>query len=613
MRRRGEAAARPAVRARALWILADPDVTPQDERFLQSSVESDALGITAGLWARRFGREAPLARIAQGLPDNPDLLELLPGRSAEQIVPTLVTLARQLERPSRRVLELFGTAARDHEDAVYTELAAELGDVPARWSEQFCALAWRLHVPAAVDGWQARGLDTGLSREEREQAISALAFTPGRAAASAMVTLAQAAPEDVRALAQWWVKHRSTNDWRDYGLLSQLGVQGFESAEEVWVSEVFSSGVRAVDVEFGAAETLWLVVDDGGDGYGFDWADWIDPMLHGASGSTDLRETTWLEAESGWGSVRIDRNAGGGELRVDDQGARRGIGTHANSRIAFAVPQGATRFSATIGRDHGGTSQGEAAKQARVRFRLLVNRPGDDAELAGLLAVLADPAASRDQRVSAVRELAAHPRGAWRLIHAQRGGELSSDLQAAAAGAIHTNDDFAVRAVASDLFPRAVGGAPVPRLADLMALEGDASRGRSIFEAREKSQCVTCHALDRGDRRLGGDIGPDLTEVGEKYGRDQLFDAILNPSAGIAFGYETWLIEMTDGEVFCGFVLADGERVVLKDTQGQRYVLDSEEIASRTKQTVSTMPDGVASGLTPQELADLVEFLSQKP
>ena len=58
--------------------------------------------------------------------------------------------------------------------------------------------------------------------------------------------------------------------------------------------------------------------------------------------------------------------------------------------------------------------------------------------------------------------------------------------------------------------------------------------------------------------RREGDVGPELTRIREKYDRTALLDSILNPSAGIAFGYDTWLVETKAGLLYSGFVLADG-------------------------------------------------------
>jgi hypothetical protein len=60
-------------------------------------------------------------------------------------------------------------------------------------------------------------------------------------------------------------------------------------------------------------------------------------------------------------------------------------------------------------------------------------------------------------------------------------------------------------------------------------------------------------------------------------------------------------------------VLADGDNVVIKDTSGKRSVIEAADIASRHKQKISTMPDNVALGLAPQDIADVVAMLAQDP
>ena len=125
----------------------------------------------------------------------------------------------------------------------------------------------------------------------------------------------------------------------------------------------------------------------------------------------------------------------------------------------------------------------------------------------------------------------------------------------------------------------------------------------------QKASCARCHA--HGNR--GADIGPDLSAIRKKFGRRELFDAILNPSAAIAFGYDSWLIGTEDGDLFSGFILSEGETLILKDSSGDRHAIESELIDFRRKESTSTMPDNVALGLDAQELADLVSFLSDDP
>ena len=201
--------------------------------------------------------------------------------------------------------------------------------------------------------------------------------------------------------------------------------------------------------------------------------------------------------------------------------------------------------------------------------------------------------------------------GALLLIRAKRDGALEPALVPEVAALLHGSDQLAIRALASEHFERpGMEGASIPSMAELMAMEGDPVRGREVFLDEERARCVTCHAFQLGDVRVGIDLGPELTQI-QKLTGEALFDAILNPSASIAFGYDTYLLETEDGLLHSGFLLADGATVALLETDGERVTFGRDEIKQRTKQKVSTMPQGLASDLTPQELADLVAFLGE--
>jgi putative heme-binding domain-containing protein len=370
------------------------------------------------------------------------------------------------------------------------------------------------------------------------------------------------------------------------------------------------SGIVDVEVDVTGAETVWLVVGDAGNGNACDWADWIAPRLAGGGRTWDLTATPWLAAEAAWGTTQVGRDCAGGELSAGGVATADGIGTHAASRIAFAVPAGAERFSAHAGPDETGVSQGCGTS---VVFEVWATRPPAASEAAAWERGMLDPAVpARERREHAVA-LASDPQGALRLIRLAERGVLPAELVDVVAEAIHRNPDLGVRALASAAFPRP--GAPdtpsIPELVAMLERGGDAARGRAVFQDRERAQCITCHAFTSGDATVGGDVGPDLTAIGAKYDAAALCDAILNPSAAIAHGYDTWLVETLDGRLYSGFLLADGPTVVLKDTQGERHVLDAEEIADRVPQKLSTMPEGVALGLAPDELCDLVAFLRE--
>src|SRR6185503_13464647 len=204
------------------------------------------------------------------------------------------------------------------------------------------------------------------------------------------------------------------------------------------------------DVDVAGAETLWLVVLDGGNGNACDWADWLAPRLVGADQEWKLSETPWLAAEAQWGEVQAGRNCAGGPLRAGGVETEDGLGTHALSRIAFAVPEGAARFKAKVGPDETGVEQGCGTS---VVFQVWAAKPSAPPPTAEWEARLASADAPLAERRAAAEALARDPEGALRLIQRDERGALPADVRDAVAAAIHTNPDLGVRALASARFP----------------------------------------------------------------------------------------------------------------------------------------------------------------
>jgi putative membrane-bound dehydrogenase-like protein len=205
-------------------------------------------------------------------------------------------------------------------------------------------------------------------------------------------------------------------------------------------------------------------------------------------------------------------------------------------------------------------------------------------------------------------DMALSPLGAPNLLHLAGRNELPDFIYPVIAEHIHNNPDVSVRALASRFFPKPnATGQTLPPIADIANLRGDPENGRELFFGR--AACATCH-LHGAD---GRDIGPNLTEVGQRFDRSSMLDSILNPSAAIAFGYESVLIETTDGQTLSGFVVGEGETIILKDIAGQQHSIPQSKIRSRDKLDQSIMPAGGALDLTAQDLADLVSFIAGTP
>ncbi len=151
---------------------------------------------------------------------------------------------------------------------------------------------------------------------------------------------------------------------------------------------------RAVDVEVDVtnAKGLWLVATDGGDTFGCDWADWINPKLTGPKGELKLTELKWKSASAGFGEVKLNANCAGNGLSVDGKKFDSGIGTHANSIIEFALPEGYTKFTATAALDDAGVNQGCGST---VQFLVFTSKP-DPKVLAATAAAAPQGAGSRE-------------------------------------------------------------------------------------------------------------------------------------------------------------------------------------------------------------------------
>ncbi|MHA7859043.1 MAG: sulfur oxidation c-type cytochrome SoxX [Henriciella sp.] len=56
----------------------------------------------------------------------------------------------------------------------------------------------------------------------------------------------------------------------------------------------------------------------------------------------------------------------------------------------------------------------------------------------------------------------------------------------------------------------------------LTAVPGDAERGSDIFVDRERGHCVLCHAIEGLEAEFQGNVGPDLSLVGDRLSAGQL-------------------------------------------------------------------------------------------
>jgi putative heme-binding domain-containing protein len=213
---------------------------------------------------------------------------------------------------------------------------------------------------------------------------------------------------------------------------------------------------------------------------------------------------------------------------------------------------------------------------------------------------LENSASSVKDKADAINAMAKDKVGGQMLIGLAAEKKLSTQLIAEVSKVIFNNPDQTVRVLASDYFkkPGMEVALSIPKIAKL---QGEEKSGRMLFQ----NKCTTCHRVGTE----GANIGPDLTMINKKFEKNGLLDAIVNPSAGMAFGYESWLITKKDGTTVSGFLQADGETVVLKGMGGEKLNVKASDIATRKQFSTSIMPEPSALQLNEKNLADIVEYL----
>jgi putative heme-binding domain-containing protein len=221
--------------------------------------------------------------------------------------------------------------------------------------------------------------------------------------------------------------------------------------------------------------------------------------------------------------------------------------------------------------------------------------------------VLSD--APNEIRAEAVRVLGRSDQGCNLLLDLEQAGELPSELRNVATIVTNANRKPAIKARAERLLPAftSKNKTPLPPIGDLVWLEGNPENGRKVFGDTAGPKCKTCHKLGQGKKS----VGPDLSAIGSKLGKQALFESILNPSAGIAPEYYVWILQTkSQGEVI-GIITEDTpQRVTVRTDTGDEFRFKPVDITSRRRSRLSLMPEDLVKTMTKQQLVDVVAFLT---
>jgi putative heme-binding domain-containing protein len=132
---------------------------------------------------------------------------------------------------------------------------------------------------------------------------------------------------------------------------------------------------------------------------------------------------------------------------------------------------------------------------------------------------------------------------------------------------------------------------------------GDAARGKVVFDG--KGKCASCHSV----AGAGARTGPDLSNVGAARRAPDLERALLDPQADVQPNHRFYRVVLQDGTTVTGRLLGhDTFAIRLLDTREQlRSFLKSDV---RSHGFIGSPMPSYKNTLTPQEVADLVSYLS---
>ena len=136
---------------------------------------------------------------------------------------------------------------------------------------------------------------------------------------------------------------------------------------------------------------------------------------------------------------------------------------------------------------------------------------------------------------------------------------------------------------------------------------GNVMQGRNYFAYNSTGQCVRCHAINNN----GGKVGPDLSNIGNTLTREQILEALVNPSARLSPGFGTVKIKLTDGTEVTGTLMEEtAKQLILKTSDAEPLEIELSRIANR-QNFPSGMP-AMGSAMSKKEIRDLIEFLASR-
>ena len=200
-----------------------------------------------------------------------------------------------------------------------------------------------------------------------------------------------------------------------------------------------------------------------------------------------------------------------------------------------------------------------------------------------------------------VRSLAINEMGGWEsevvLWELVKSKKIPSQFLESSLNILKRTWHGDIRAEANKLI---AGNGQVINKEKVLNTRGSLTSGEELFSL----YCGTCHVA----RGKGIDFGPGLSQIGGKLSKEGILNAIINPSEGIGFGYESQQITLKNGEVIQALITSKTENDLMVKYPGSANIslIKLKEVAKIVQSDISLMPK---FALNEMELINLVTYL----
>ena len=130
--------------------------------------------------------------------------------------------------------------------------------------------------------------------------------------------------------------------------------------------------------------------------------------------------------------------------------------------------------------------------------------------------------------------------------------------------------------------------------------------GKKIYSA---ILCSRCHSMQGS----GGDIGPDLTQLGTRFSNKDILESIIYPDKTVSDQYASTIFTLKNGQSVLGRLVSEdkGSYAISQNpfAPDQLRKIPKKDVVAKKYSTVSIMLPGLINGLNPGELKDLIAYL----